>query len=182
MELRQELRDRSKIQEWSRCYNVDVDTCIKNLVCGVKERGYLRKCELVTLACWKLPDRWKRGEQQGKLGLVKTNSPDDVEEITRKAFRETDDVKSIRCLRRLKGVGWAIGSAILHWFHNDRYPIWDIHAKWSLQLDKGLNGSNKRWKAYVKYCKNIADEYEVCMRTLDRALFRYGKDNKSRSC
>ena len=173
MELRQELQDKSKIAEWSNRYCADCDTDIKNLVPKVKKRGYLKKTELETLIDWKLECRWK---QRG-LCFANKNDPDDVKEITCKAFRETDDIKSIRCLLRLHSVGWAIGSAILHWFHEGRYPIWDIHAKSSLQLDKGLDGSNERWKAYVKYCKDIADQYEVCMRTLDRALFEYGKNN-----
>ena len=112
---------------------------------------------------------------------MKTNSPDDVKEFTRYAFLATDDSNSIRCLRCLDGIGWAIGSAILHWFHKDRYPIWDRHARWSVQLDKD-HCSFKRWKAYVEFCRAIADQYEVCMRTLDRALLQYGKDNNSRSC
>ena len=185
MELREELRDKSKIQHWawSQC-KVD-DTPVKKLVPGVEEREsrYLTKTELVKLACWKLPERWKRGKNEGKLGLVKTNRPDDVKEITRKAFRETDYIKSIRCLRCLDGIGWAIGSAILHWFHEDRYPIWDRHARWSVQLDKSQYKNNfERWKAYVGFCRDTADEYNVSMRTLDRALLQYGKDNNSRSC
>lgn len=177
MELRQGLQGESNIQYWAGTYNVDYDTPIENLVCGVKERGYLTKRELVRLAEWKLPERWKRGEGEGKLGLVKENSPDDVRRITRNAFRTTDSSDSIRYLRQLEGVSWALGSAILHWFHECRYPIWDIHARWSVQLDKN-NGSFKSWKVYVDFCRDIADEYEVCMRTLDRALLKYGQNNR----
>ena len=182
MELREELRDKSKIQHWAGKYPVDYDICIENLVCEVKKRGYLTKTELVRLAEWKLPDRWKRGEQEGKLGLVKTNSPNDVKEITRNAFLETDANNSMRCLLReydgLKGVGWAVGSAILHWFHECRYPIWDLHARWSVHLPKNKYYCGlKLWKTYVDFCRDIADEYEVCMRTLDRALITYGKNN-----
>ena len=151
MELRQELQDRSKI-------------------------------ELVELADWKLPERWKRGENEGKLGLVKTNSPDDVKEITRNAFLATNDRNSIRCLRSLTGVGWAVGSAILHWFHKDRYPIWDIYARWSVRLNEcqhQYKNNYERWQAYVEFCRAIADRYEVDMRTLDRALLRYGKKNRT---
>ena len=71
MELRAELRSRSKILHRAGKYNVDYDICIENLVPEVQERQYLKKHELVKLACWKLPDRWKRGKDEGKLGLVK---------------------------------------------------------------------------------------------------------------
>lgn len=182
MELRAELLGKSNILHWAGEYDVDSDICIKNLVPEVKERRYLRKTELVKLACWKLPDRWKRGQDEGKLGLVKTNSSDDVYEVTRSAFRSTVD-DSMRCLRCLTGIGWAIGSAILHWFHECRYPIWDINARWSVQLDKSQYRNDfERWKAYVEFCRDIADEYEVCMRTLDRALFKYGQANRLSSC
>ena len=182
MELRQELQDRSKIYEWSRCYNVCSDTCIENLVEDVKDREYLKKQELVKLACWKLPDRWKRGRDEGKLGLVKTNSFDDVKRYTRCAFLSTDDIDSLHHLRELDGVGRAVASAILHWFHEDRYPIWDIYARWSVRLNEcwyQYKNNDERWRAYVEKCRTIADEYEVDMRTLDRALFEYGKKNKN---
>ena len=182
MELHAGLLGRSKIQYWAGKYPVDDDICIENLVPEVKEREHLTKTELVKLACWKLPDRWKQGNNEGKLGLVKTNSPDDVEEFTRNAFLATDDNNSIRCLRCLEGVGWAIGSAILHWFHEDRYPIWDIYARWSVQLDKSQYKNNfERWKAYTLFCRDVAEEYNVCMRTLDRALFKYGEAKRPSS-
>lgn len=179
MELRAGLRSRSQILYWAGKYDVSYDSPIENLVCGVKDRGYLTKNELVSLACWKLPYRWKRGEDEGKLGLVKSNEPTDVRRFTRAAFRETDD--SLRYLRELDGVGSAVGSAILHWFHDDPYPIWDIYARWSVQIDKN-NFSLTRWKAYTLFCRNEADRYEVCMRTLDRALLKYGQANKPSSC
>ena len=171
MELRQELQDKSKIKEWSRYYDVDYDTCIENLVKDVKDRGYLKKSELLKVACWKVP------KGRNTVWRVRKISPDDVKEITRNAFLSTDDSDSIRCLRRLGGVNWAVASAILHWFHDDCYPIWDRHARWSVQIDKN-SCSFKRWKAYVDFCRAIADKYEVDMRTLDRALLLYGRKNR----
>lgn len=174
MELRQELQGTSRIRKWANCYNVREDIGIENFVSDVKKRGYLKKSELIEVACWKLPDRWKRGKDEGKLGLVKRNSPDDVRKFTEAAFLSTDDIESLRHLRELDGIGSAIGSAILHWFHEKRYPIWDMHARRSVQLPKDYY-SDTRWKAYTEFCRAIAKQYEVDMRTLDRALFLYGK-------
>lgn len=181
MELRCGLQSTSKIERWANRYNVDSDTDIENLVPIVKKRGYLTHSELVELACWKLPDRWKRGPDEGKLGLVKANSPNDVQDITRSAFLSTDDRESIRCLRRLSGVGLAVASAILHWFHECRYPIWDIYARWSVRLNEcqhQYKNDDERWQAYVDFCRVRSDEYGVSMRILDRALFEYGKNNR----
>ena len=133
MELRQELQDRSEIQKWawSKC-DVD-DTPIKKLVLGVRERGYLTKCELIEVAKWKVPTG------RNSVWRIKTMSPTNVERIkiiTRSAFLSTDDIDSLHHLRELDGVGRAVASAILHWFHNDRYPIWDKHARWSVRLNE----------------------------------------------
>ena len=171
MELRQELQDKSKIEEWSRCYNVGYDICIENLVKDVKDRGYLKKSELLKVVCWKVL------KGRNTVWRVKTICSDDVKKITRNAFLSTDDSDSIRYLRCLAGVDWAVASAILHWFHNDCYPIWDRHARWSVHLDKD-HGSFKHWKAYVEFCRTIAVKYKVDMRTLDRALMIYGKKNR----
>ena len=46
MELREGLRDKSKINYWADKYDVGYDTRIENLVPEVKKRGYLTKCEL----------------------------------------------------------------------------------------------------------------------------------------
>ena len=173
MRLHEELCGRSKILYWAGKYDVDYDICIENLVPEVKKRGYLTKCELIEVAEW---------VKSRRLDLVKTNSSDDVERFTQDAFRVTVD-DSLCYLRCLDGVSRITGSAILHWFHEGRYPIWVCHTIWSVQLDKRQYRNNfERWKAYVDFCRFKADEYEVCMRTLDRALKRYGQANKLPSC
>ena len=178
MELRQELQDRSKIQEWAwkKC-GVD-DTPIKKLVPGIRERGYLTKLELIEVAKWKVPTG------RNSVWRIETMSPTNVERITRDAFLLTDDIDRLRHLYKLEGVNSAISSAILHWFHNDRYPIWDKHARWSVRLNEcehEYKNVFERWKAYVEFCRATADKYDVCMRTLDRALLQYGRDNNSRT-
>ncbi|MDE0636046.1 MAG: hypothetical protein OXI43_09400 [Candidatus Poribacteria bacterium] len=170
MELRQELQGASKIREWANHYNVKEDIPIENLVSDVKDRGYLKKRELIEVARWKVPTG------RNSVWRIETMSPTNVERITRDAFLLTDDSDRLRHLYKLEGVDSAIASAILHWFHNDRYPIWDKHARWSIQLAEDYC-SNARWKAYTKFCRAIANKYGMDMRTLDRALFQYGKSN-----
>lgn len=172
-----ELRGRSNILHWAGKYNVHYDICIENLVPEVIERGYLTKCELIEVAEW---------VKSRRIDLVRKNKSDDVKEITYNAFRTTVD-DSIRYLMGqtggLPGVSRITGSAILHWFHEGRYPIWDPNSIWSVQLDKSQYRNNfERWKAYVDFCRAKADEYEVYMRTLDRALKKYGQANRPSSC
>lgn len=139
MELREELQDTSKIQDWAwnQC-DVD-DTPMKKLVRGVEKRGYLTKCELIKVAKWKVP------KKRNTFRNVIKNHPNDVKKMTRNAFRATvnDSIYYLDNQRPrrdfgLHGVRVPIGSAILHWFHEAPYPIWDRHAIWSVQLDKSL--------------------------------------------
>jgi len=179
MQLRQGLQGRSKILDWSRKYPVNEDICIENLVCGVQERENLTKCELIKVA------KWKVEKGRNTVWRVKETIPDDVEEITGNAFQLTDHKESIRYLRCLDGVGRAVASAILHWFHECPYPIWDIYARWSVSLNEcwdQYRNNDERWEAYVEFCRGIADRYEVDMRTLDRALFKYGEAKMPRTC
>lgn len=183
MELREGLLGRSNIQSWADEYNVSHDTSIENLVCEVKERGYLTETELIEVAKWKVPNK------RNTIHNVIKNHPDDVKAKTRSAFRATvDDSMYYLCNRLrhnmgLRGVRIPVGSAILHWFHECRYPIWDRYAIRSVQLNESQYKNDfERWKAYVEFCKVIADEYEVDMRTLDRALLEYGKAKKPSSC
>ena len=177
MELRQELQDRSKIQDWAGKYNVGHDICMENLVPQVKEKGYLTICELIEVSKWVLQNT-KGGRRQRTLDYVDENRPDNVERFTKNAFLLTNDSDSIRCLEQnLKGVGWAIASTILHWFHEYPYPTWTPHAKWSVKLKPKQSFSSTCWQNYVNYCRTKADKYEVSMRTLDRAFRACGKAN-----
>lgn len=184
MELRAELCSTSQILHWAGEYDVDSDICIENLVCGVKERGYLTKCELIKVA------KWKVSKERNTIRNVIKNDPDDVKEMTQSAFRATvdDSINYLYNRRRQHGMGLhgvriPVGSAILHWFHECRYPIWDRYAIWSAQLDKSQYRNDfERWKAYTLFCRDVAKRYNVCMRTLDRALFEYGKAKRPSSC
>lgn len=175
MKLRIELCDKSKIEYWANKYNVANDTCIETLVPEVENRRYLTKCELIEVSKWVLQNT-KGGRRQRTLDYVDENRPDNVEEFTRDAFLLTNDNDSIRCLDRLDGVGWAIASTILHWFHEYPYPTWTPHAKWAVQIDENTFNST-RWQNYVNYCRTKAEKYEVSMRTLDRAFRACGKAN-----
>ena len=52
MELRPELRGRSRVEYWANRYDVANDTCIETLVPEVEQRGHLTKCELIEVSKW----------------------------------------------------------------------------------------------------------------------------------
>ena len=84
----------------------------------------------------------------------------------------------IEVLTLLKGVSWPMASVILHWCHTDRYPLIDFRALWSLGIDTPPRYTFDFWWAYVETCRSLADESQVSMRELDRALWAYSKFNQ----
>ena len=69
-----------------------------------------------------------------------------------------------------------VASTILHLYDPKRYPIFDVHALRSIRINKNeVEGNKKFWKEYVKLCREKAKCHGVCMRTLDRALYKFSQ-------
>ena len=166
------LSDNFNIAYYEARYSDD-DTPIEQIVTEVKERGYLTKSDLITVSIWKSKYR--------NVHYIEQNSDAIIEDKTRAALRpdttEYDRINGLRCLR---GVDWATASAILHWFHQDLYPIWDRPALETIQFDKNQYKNDfERWQAYVSFCRNVAAQKGVDIRTLDRALWQFSKSKKT---
>ncbi len=167
------LFDESQISYYAARYNAinpGYDTPIENLVTEVKGRGYLNKSDLIDLSKWMRTGR--------NMHRIEKNSNDSVEEKTRSALMSTTERDSIGHLRCLSGIGWATGSAILHWFHKDPYPFWNEPALDAVQFARShYSNALERWEAYVLFCRGIAERNNVDMRTLDRALWQFSNDH-----
>ena len=138
-----------------------------NLRCDVLDRGYLTKQELHTIARWKSPRR---------AALTLENTNDFINEITEGVFTSTDDWTKLLTLTQLQGIGQPTASAILHLYDEERYPILDIHALWSVGMEWTARTSYPFWLDYIEFCRDTADENDVSMRDLDRALWKYSSD------
>ena len=99
-------------------------------------------------------------------------------EITGFALATEDEGARIQSLTLLDGVSWPTPSVILHLFHRDPYPILDFRALWSLSLDVPVQYGFDFWLLYVRYCRDLAQRANVDMRTLNRALWQYSKENQ----
>lgn len=138
---------------------------------AAKARGYLRKHELVRLCYWKTPRTRAR---------VARNLASFVEETTRLALSSRNEQVRIQVLTLLHGVSWPTASVILHFCHQEPYPIIDFRALWSLGVDHPpAFYSFDYWWRYVLCCRRLAEELGVSMRTLDRALWQYSKENQT---
>src|SRR5215469_13115924 len=100
-----------------------------------------------------------------------------------KVFREENSPASpfsakteearIGCLLALNGVYYPVVSVLLHFAFPDEYPILDFRAMWSLGMEERNDYSFNFWIDYCTRLRELAKEYGVDMRTLDKALWQY---------
>lgn len=171
-----ELRfDESHIQYWARQYEKEYLTSrngerekeLMGMRCEVQQKGYLTQEVLEEIVIWT--------RSQRQLNNIRQNSNKDIKAITSQAFKTEDKDESLSVLKGLDGVGNTIGSAILHLFHKDKYPIYSKYALESV----GERKAKGVWRPYVKYCRDLAARNKVEIRTLDRALCKYSHENNS---
>jgi len=78
----------------------------------------------------------------------------------------------------MNGVSWPTASVLLHFGYFDLYPVLDFRALWSLGIDSERTEYDfEFWWQYTQFCRELAKDVGVTMRTLDRALWQYSKDN-----
>ncbi len=138
----------------------------------IKARGYFTKSDLETYCRWKSPRTQSR---------VKQNPADYIEALTRVALSTPNEQLRIEILTLLHGVNWPSASVLLHFAHQEQYPILDYRALWSLGIERGKYTYNfDLWWKYTLFCRQTADETGVSMRTLDQALWQFSKEADSR--
>ena len=133
--------------------------------------GYLTKTELMEMGDWK---------RHTLPSLIENNPDGHVEKITAEAFRPGDDWEKLKKLisynEGLDGVRESVASVILHLYDDDDYPILDKHALRSIGIDhRKVKYDAPFWRKYVKLCRKKSERHGVCMRTLDRALYKFSQ-------
>ena len=124
----------------------------------------------MALARWKTPRSARR---------IAGNSEAFVEEVTKMSLRSPEERLRIEALIRLAGVGWPTASVILHFCHEDPYPILDVRALWSLGVDRPPSAYRfDLWRDYTRTCRRLAGKAGCSMRALDLALWQYSKERQ----
>ena len=157
------------LHDYAERYDKSYDTCVQDLVNAVRERGHLTKPELAILGDWKTP------RIRPKLAQ---NSDELIQEVTRHAFATHSVRLAIHIPQLLYGVGLPVASTILHWFHPDPFPILDVRAMWTLGLQDEVQ-SLDLWETYVGLTRQLAQEWDTDMRTIDRALWQYSAEHQT---
>lgn len=158
-----------QIQDLADRYGYEEDLPILKIGLLARKAGEFTFDDFLTVCKWKTP----RSQP-----LCRKNAPGEVTEITRIAMSTSVERLRIQALRCLHGVDWPTASVLLHIAHADPYPILDVRALWSLGFDKAPAYSFEFWGQYVQKCRRFAHKHGVDMRTLDRALWQYSKEQQ----
>jgi hypothetical protein len=137
----------------------------------IQHVGYLTKIQLNKLCKWKAAR---------SAGYVNKNKPSFIKEITQFALSTSDERARIESLTLLDGVAWPTASVILHLYHRENYPILDFRALESVGREEPKQYRFQFWYEYTLFCRKIAENNKVEMRTLDQALWQYSKNKQKR--
>lgn len=163
--------DPRAIEFWSARFGADTAAArfMNEIVPRTRDRGYLSKADFVTLCEWNSTRPRK---------LYRSNAEDFIREVTRVSFSSRHERVRVEVLTLLNGVSLATASVLLHFCAPDPYPILDQNSLWSVQAAPPRKFDFEFWLAYVQYTRKLAGQARVDMRTLDRALWQYARENQ----
>ena len=138
---------------------------------------YLTRDKFIKLGLWK-SKRPKRHYKNFK------NTDGFVKNLTSLAFEASNERERIELLlstnNGLKGVSWPVASTILHFAFPNKYSIMDFRAIWSLGIEKPKKYDYQFWLDYCKKIKMFAIKFKQSIRTIDKALWQYSKENQKK--
>jgi hypothetical protein len=169
---------RENIEYWSIEYDKkyrgtkDETTEIK-LKKVLENQRYLEKQDFIELYNWKTA-RQTKNYQKNDAVIVK--------KVTTISFSTTNEKERVNTLIKLSGVKWAVGSAILHFAFPNLYSILDFRAIWSLGWEQPKSYNYIFWQKYHKRIRAISQQVNLPIRTIDKALWKFSKQNQKSSC
>jgi len=134
----------------------------------VKKRGFMHFDEFYKICMWKSA-RQKNNYLKNKKKIEKT---------TKNVFLEKNELCKIKELCKLEGIGIPTASAILTIVFPEKYGIIDVRCVEMLKeygIKKTINYSN--WLKYLELIRELAKEYKVTPRDIDKILFAMHKEN-----
>jgi hypothetical protein len=134
---------------------------------AARERGHYSRKELVLVCAWKTARSRSR---------VAANSAKDIKRATQRALATENEATRMEALLTLTGVGVPTASTLLYFAFPDAYPILDVRALESLGVKARSQYPVSFWLAYLGACRELAVQCGVDIRTLDRALWQYSKE------
>ncbi|MBN1328580.1 MAG: hypothetical protein JXA54_03815 [Candidatus Heimdallarchaeota archaeon] len=152
---------------------------IKKLIDAKKNNNFTKHL-LYDIVLWK---------SQRRASLCLQNKTKTVNKTFQALSANLDEKNKIKLLRKLWGVGLPVASAILTIYDPINYGIidyktWQILYLYELVGTKpmGIGFSQIDWLKYLQIIRNLASEFNVKARDIDRTLFDYHKFLKKKCC
>jgi hypothetical protein len=157
----------TEIEALARRFGYSDDTRLLELGAAVRRRGHYTREEFIQVCAWKTVRSRSK---------VASNPAAAVIEATSLALTATDEARRIEALLALEGVGVPTASTLLYVAFPDDYPILDVRALESLGVKPRSQYPVSFWLAYLSACRELARQYGVSIRTLDKALWQHSKE------
>jgi hypothetical protein len=162
--------DPARIREFAAMYSYPPeDRIVDEIGPAARRRGWYTKAEFVETWAWKSPRSATRA--------ARFNSAGAVEEVTRTALAAKTEQLRIWAPQALAFVSWPTASVLLHFGHHEPYPILDYRALESFGVRRPAAYTMRFWLEYLAATRALAGDRDVDMRTLDRALWQWSKEN-----
>lgn len=143
----------------------------KELVSWFADHKYLDREHLIRLGLWKSARVIKQYSHE-------LNTDKRVKELTAFSLASKDEYVRIMVPQIIRGVSWGVASVILHFTYPNEYMIIDFRAVWSLGWEDPKQYSFDYWIKYTNKVRKIAKDFDISLRTLDKALWQYSKENQ----
>ena len=111
------------------------------------------------------------------LKHLRKNDDEEIQARIEEAVHEPDIRSKVEALTSLNGIGVPVASAILMFIDEDRFTVIDERA-WNvlqetnyLSQELSEDPTVDEYLIYLGACWTLANEYDVSLRTLDRALW-----------
>jgi len=154
----------------SRCWGADSEI-EDEMKCRLTRQRYLRRRDLVSIGRWKSP---RPSRYYSENGDSRTRR------VTQMSFGNRDERQRIESLLGskggLRGVGYPVASAILHFAFPNMYPIMDFRVIESLGWDVPSSYTFDFWQKYCTEVRRVASEHDLPIRTVEKALWMYSKE------
>jgi len=185
--------DTSFVTEWSQRYRnklsrskrTDEDALLGVVGPRVLERGYYTRSELHSVYRWKVPTQRNRHD-------IARNSTAEIKAVTKAAFSAPEGFQIHILVGWLHGVSYAVASAFL------MFPLPHVHTVIDYRAARALevlyvsgqlpvrylpwrpqppdSGWSPPYPPYLDVCQTLAKHLAVGLRDLDRALWRWHKE------
>jgi hypothetical protein len=131
-------------------------------------RGHYARREFLLVCAWKTPRSRPR---------VAANRPAAIRAATALALHASSAEQArIDALTSLDGVGVPTASTLLYAALPAEYPILDVRALHALGHKPRSVYPTSYWLGYLEACRALAAEHGVSLRTLDKALWQWSKE------